>query len=323
VPVSPAAVLSACQQVDAAVRCDQRYAHTSAFRVVVDGEVAYSARYRGPAVAEVFSVTKTVLATVAGVAARLGRLPPLDDAVDPHVRAACGVDLSTTPSAGQTWRQLLTMTRGSQVDGPYEIDEVTALPSGWVRRIAEAPRLEPPGRTFRYDNGAAHLLAAALTGALGEEVGAVAERELFRPLGIVGAQWTRDPDGIACGAGFLRLATDHLAALGQLWLDRGRWQVRQLADPAFLAAMVRPQSAGGPPEDCPYGFLTWVAADHFFAGGWAGQHVVVVPAARAVVVVTGDPRFRLGPPPTDELPPDWRPALELVRTHLLPVLRAG
>ena len=86
---------------------------------------------------------------------------------------------------------------------------------------------------------------------------------------------------------------------------------------------MRPHSAGGPPEDRPYGFLTWVDGDHFFAGGWAGQHVVVVPAARAVVVVTGDPRFRLGPPPTDELPPDWRPALDLVRTHLLPALRAG
>ena len=103
-PVSPAAVLSACQQVDAGARSDQRYAHTSAFLVVIDGEVAHAARYRGPAVAEIFSVTKTVLATVAGVAVRLGRLPPLDDAVDPHVRAACGVDLSATPSAGQTWR---------------------------------------------------------------------------------------------------------------------------------------------------------------------------------------------------------------------------
>ncbi|HEY6744829.1 MAG TPA: hypothetical protein VI357_03840, partial [Mycobacteriales bacterium] len=95
---------------------------------------------------------------------------------------------------------------------------------------------------------------------------------------------------------------------------------RALADPAFVAEMVRPHSAGGPPEDRPYGFLTWVAPDHFFAGGWAGQHVVVVPGARAVVVVTGDPRFRLGPPPADELPPDWRPALDLVRAHLLPVL---
>jgi CubicO group peptidase (beta-lactamase class C family) len=323
VPVSPAAVLCACQAVDAAVRSDRRYAHTNAFLVVLDDQVIYAARYRGPALADVFSVTKTVLATVVGVASRLGRLPALDESVDPYVRAACGVDLSDTPSAGQTWRHLLTMTRGAQVDGRYDLDEVTALPSGWVRRIAEAPRVDPPGRAFRYDNGAAHLLSAALTGALGEGVDVVAERELFDPLGIEDADWLLDPEGIAVGAGFLRLSAGHLATLGQLWLDGGRWRGRPLVDPAFLQAMLRRQSAGGPPEGCGYGFLTWIAEDHFFAGGWAGQHVMVVPAARAVIVVTGDPGFRLGPPPTDDLPPDWRPARDLVLTHLLPALHTS
>jgi hypothetical protein len=47
--------------------------------------------------------------------------------------------------------------------------------------------------------------------------------------------------------------------------------------------------------------------------------VVVLPGA--VVVTTGDPGFDPGPPPRDDLPADWRPALDLVREHLLPVLR--
>ncbi len=56
-----------------------------------------------------------------------------------------------------------------------------------------------------------------------------------------------------------------------------------------------------------------------FATGWAGQ-LAAVPAARAVVVVTGDLCFDPGPPPTDQLQPGWRPAGELVRAHLLPAL---
>jgi hypothetical protein len=44
------------------------------------------------------------------------------------------------------------------------------------------------------------------------------------------------------------------------------------------------------------------------AGGWAGQHLLAVPAAAAVVVVTG-PEVSFGPPPSDELPGDWAPAL--------------
>jgi len=51
--------------------------------------------------------------------------------------------------------------------------------------------------------------------------------------------------------------------------------------------------------------------------------VAAVPAARAVVVVTGDPRFDPGPPPTDQLAPGWRPAGELVTEHLLPALLAA
>jgi hypothetical protein len=70
----------------------------------------------------------------------------------------------------------------------------------------------------------------------------------------------------------------------------------------------------------PYGLGAWVGDDMLLAGGWAGQHVLAMPDA--VVVTTGDPRFEFGPPPRDELPPDWRPALDLIRRHLLPVLRA-
>jgi hypothetical protein len=48
--------------------------------------------------------------------------------------------------------------------------------------------------------------------------------------------------------------------------------------------------------------------------------VLVLPAYHAVIVTTGDPGFSFGPPPRDELPADWAPALELVRQRLLPAL---
>jgi CubicO group peptidase (beta-lactamase class C family) len=308
-------VLDACRLVDQAIRDQPAYAHTSHLRVEVDGQAVFDRHYRGPEVADSFSVTKSVVATLAGIAAAEGRLDDLDLPVGRALPALAG-----TPAAGQTLRQLLTMTRGAETEGPFEIDEVMAEPGGWLERIAAAPQLDPPGTRFRYDNGGAHLCGAALSALVGMPLSAYAEGRLFRPLGIARWHWPRDPDGWDYGAGHLRLAADDLAKLGLLWLDGGRWQGRQLLDPGFASEMVTAHNGGGPPEGHPYGYLLWVAPDHVFAAGWAGQLVAAVPAARAVVVVTGDPRFDPGPPPTDELAPDWRPAGELVTRHLLPAL---
>jgi CubicO group peptidase (beta-lactamase class C family) len=305
----PAAVRAACRRIGAEIGTDPRYAHTSRLRVLVAGEPVVDEHYRGPVVADVFSVTKSVVATVAGIAARRGLLPGLDEPVHAVLPA-----LRDTPSRGQTWRHLLTMTRGAAVDGPWDIDTVTALPGGQVARVASAPRTDPPGRVFRYDNGAAHLLSAGLSEVLGCPVAEYAGTELFGPLGIDDADWLADPHGVSYGFAHLRMSAESLGRLGELWRAGGR----PLLDPAFAAAMTTAQSPGGPPEGMPYGFGIWVGAGLLLAGGWAGQHVLVLPGA--VVVTTGDPRFDVGPPPRDELPPDWRPALDLIRRHLLPVL---
>lgn len=308
------AVRDACRRIESVLAADPRYAATSHLRVLVGGEVVHDAHYRGPARADVFSVTKTVLATVAGIAAGRGLLPALDEPLHAVLPGLAG-----TPARGQTWRHLLTMTRGAAVHGPWDVDEVTALPGGQVARVASAPREAEPGRAFRYDNGAAHLLSAGLGAVLGRPVAGFAATELFAPLGIVEPVWAADPDGVTYGYAHLRLSADDLGRLGELWRAGGAWGGRALVDPGFAAEMTRAQTPGGPPEEMAYGYLTWIGDGYLLAGGWAGQHVLVLPGA--VVVTTGDPGFDLGPPPRDDLPPDWRPALDLVRRHLLPVLR--
>ena len=199
------------------------------------------------------------------------------------------------------------------------MDEVTAS-SDQVRRIACAPQVDLPGTVFRYDNGGTHLLAAVLDALVPQGLSRFAGSALFAPLGVRDWQWRTDDRGLPYGHAHLELDADALGRLGQLWLQDGRWQDRVLVDGAFSAAMTTPHSTGGPPELLPYGYLLWLDGGNPLAGGWAGQHVLVHRRSRAVVVVTGDPGFRFGPPPGDDLPADWRPALELVRRHLLPVL---
>ena len=125
------------------------------------------------------------------------------------------------------------------------------------------------------------------------------------------------------GYAHLRLSADDLGRLGRLLLDGGQVEGRPLLEPGFLAAMTTPWTTGGPPEERAYGYQVWLDGDLVLAGGWAGQHLLVVPSADAVVVTTGDAGFDPGPPPTDAMPADWQPALTLVRRLLLPVLRGA
>lgn len=304
----------ACRAVDQRLRTDPAYAHTSHFLVLVDDQVVYDEHYRGPVVADVFSVTKSVVATLVGIAVRHGLIADLDQPVDEIL------SLGHTPSAGQSLRHLLTMTRGSETDGSYEIDEVMSLPGGWVDRIASAPRVARPGAEFRYDNGGSHLLGAAVTRLIRAPLSDYAAERLFEPLGIADWLWPHDPDGVDYGFAHLRLPALALGRLGQLWLQHGSWNGAQLVDPAYARQMTSAQNAGGDPELKPYGYGIWVDDVGPFAGGWAGQHVTTVRAARAVVVTTGDPQFDPGPPPTDQLAPGWRPARELVVKHVVPAL---
>jgi CubicO group peptidase (beta-lactamase class C family) len=129
----------ACREVDEVLRTRREYSHVSHLLVAVDSQVLFDEHYQGPLVADVFSVTKSVVSTLFGVAVGDGLVSDLDRPLDTLL------PVEGSAGAGQTLRHLLTMTRGSAADGPYEIDEVMALPGGWIDHIAGAPRVTSPG----------------------------------------------------------------------------------------------------------------------------------------------------------------------------------
>ncbi|HEY0637556.1 MAG TPA: serine hydrolase [Pseudonocardiaceae bacterium] len=290
------------EPVDAAIRGDAAYAATSHLTVVVDGVVELDEHYRGPVVDNVHSVTKSVLSTLVGVAMRHGHVPSLD------------LELPGAP--GQTLRHALTMTRGVRIDGVWDTDVVQSLDGGWVVALASAPAVREPGVTFEYENGGAHLVAALLQERVGVPLVEYARDELFGPLGITTAEPAVDPSGLFVGWGDLRVSAADLLRLGQFWLDPGG-----LVDPAYAATMTSPLGPGGPPEGAAYGLWFWVDDGLFFAGGWGGQHVIVCPRTRAVVVTTAHAAWAPGPPLTHTLPPGWRPAKRLLDEYVLPYLR--
>jgi CubicO group peptidase (beta-lactamase class C family) len=115
---------------------------------------------------------------------------------------------------------------------------------------------------------------------------------LFKPLGITQRKWQMQPLGAAMTGGSLGLRTQDLWKLGQLYLDHGMWQGRQVLPAAWVRRSIAPHANAR--EGVDYGYLWWLQP--FAAGGRTlasfgmsgngGNKVYVLPELDAVVVVT-------------------------------------
>ena len=284
------AELLLAEAVEAALRDVPARRHIQSVIVARDGQVLlerYFRDRRAGDLSNVHSVTKSVLATLTGIAIGNGLVSTETTLRDVFAGELVG-EPAAEGKAGITVEHLLTMTAGLDADSPNDIDEIADRGESWLDGPLSAPLRAEPGTTFIYNNGAAHVLGVLLARATRTPLARFAEERLFRPLGIDEYRWPTDPDGNALGYGHLELRPRDLLALGQLYLDAGR----DVLPADFVRAATTAHSPGGPPEAVPYGYLWWLTDDagfpSFFAGGYGGQYVTVVPDLALVVVTTGD-----------------------------------
>lgn len=260
---------------------------------------------------DVHSVTKSVIATLIGIALSEGRLHSLDDTLATLLpQHAAEMDRTV---AAITLRQLLTMTAGLPPDQANGDPPASLSGRDWVGNILRAGTVAPPGRSFAYSSAGSHLLSAILTHATGKSALDYARPHLFGPLGIdtrnaaeprtedkaaiaaydkAAFAWPKDPRGIQLGFGALKMAPRDMVKLGQLYLDGGRWNGRQVVPTdwvkASTTAQVTTQGDSAPLAES-YGYQWWVTQEKghpaYAAFGFAGQVVEVVPDLRLVVVV--------------------------------------
>ncbi|HSW06663.1 serine hydrolase domain-containing protein [Aquabacterium sp.] len=234
---------------------------------------------------DVQSVTKSVLALLVGIALERGALKSLDQAVATLLPTAALQDADTTyPPV--TIRHLLTMTAGFEPAGRFSRADADN-----PQFLMQRPRRAAPGTTFEYDNLAANLLSIALEAATGQATSSFAREGLFEPMGITAFEWARGRHRHTVGFSGLSLRTRDMARLGQLVLQQGAWQGRQLLPREFTAAAVQPHNAGGPPAGLAYGYLWWVGPASspkrtFLASGYGGQFIWVYPPMDLVVATT-------------------------------------
>jgi CubicO group peptidase (beta-lactamase class C family) len=239
----------------------------------------------------VYSVTESFTATAVGMAVDEGLL-----AIDEPVLAFFPTYATAAVRAniGQmTLRDLLTMSSGHSAEVGMA---VKAQPDeDWIRMFLETPLVAKPGTRFVHNSADTHVLSAALAHRTGQTVAEFLQPRLFDPLGIGTPRWDTDSRGLPHGGRGMWLRTADLAALGQFYLNQGRWRGRQLVSIRWVQQATTPQVRTGRPAEGrdrwkqSYGFQFWTGPGEVFrADGAHGQYAVVHPTRGVVIAVTAN-----------------------------------
>lgn len=245
---------------------------------------------------DVRSVTKSVVSALTGIALARGDIRSLDDPISDYLGSLLP---QLEPDKGAiTIRDLLTMTSG------LEWDETGGFGSynEWIRSgdhlgfLLRKPFSSPPGVEFNYNSAAVHLLGVVLEQATVMQLPTLAQFALFDPMGISRSRWEPLRDGYYNGGAGLDLRPRDLARFGQLFLQRGASGGRQIIPTDWIDVSTQERFDwrfdSGALGGISYGYLWWVvpgtSEPTYFAWGYGGQYVVVVPDLRLVVVTTND-----------------------------------
>jgi CubicO group peptidase (beta-lactamase class C family) len=280
--------------------------------------------YRRDATHWLYSLSKSFTSTAVGFAVAEGKLNIEDRVVDFFPDQAPPV-VSDNLAALRV-KHLLTMSIGHKTDSTPAV-AMNRAQTDWVKTFLSVPIEYPPGSVFLYDSGGSFMLSAIVQKVTGQRVVEYLEPRLFGPLQIRQKSWERSPLGINCGGWGLSVTTETLAKFGQLYLQKGRWNGKQLlpsqwveeattfkiqqppsgpdaADPAAALAKLRQTSDWHQ----GYAYQFWRCRHNAFRGDGAfGQFCVVLPDKDAVFAITSETA-------------NMQALLDVVWDHLLPAM---
>jgi CubicO group peptidase (beta-lactamase class C family) len=238
-----------------------------------------------------YSVTKSILATLIGVLLKIGRLSSLDVSVADIVAASTNLEADKLEKARRIrLKDVMSMASGLE----YLSDPADHPIYGAADRFqfALGPALvHEPGKRYNYSDGDASIAGAVVAAAAGRDLLSYANQVLFAPLGFKNVEWWfRDKAGRYPGGWGLRLRAVDMARFGQLYLQSGRWQDKTIIDADFVKNAWKPSPAAS-----HYGLFWWrwaredprVGPVHF-ASGFKGQRVYVVPKHAIIIALSAN-----------------------------------
>jgi CubicO group peptidase (beta-lactamase class C family) len=270
-------------------------------RVVAEG---WWAPYRADSPHSLYSLSKSFTSTAIGMAISEEKL-----SLDDPILKFFPEDSPKSPDdrlKQMRVSDLLRMSTGHRSEPPR-------IPSeAWVRTFLKHPVPDKPGTHFLYNTSATYMLSAIVQKATGTTLLDYLKPRLFEPLGIENPTWETSPQGISAGGFGLSIRTEDIARFGQLYLQKGLWQGKQLVPSSWVDAATRLQTSNGSDPgsdwDQGYGYQFWQCRHGAYRGDGAfGQFCIVLPEQDAVIAITSGLK-------------NMQAVLDLVWDRLLPAL---
>jgi CubicO group peptidase (beta-lactamase class C family) len=237
--------------------------------------------------ANVKSVSKSVISALVGIAIDRGHIESVSEPIGKYFKGLLR-DPADAAKRAITIEDLLTMRSGLESTSSRNYG-AWVRSRHWVRYVLDRTLVEAPGQSMEYSTGNSHLLSAILTRTTGKSTWQFAQEVLAKPLGFSLARWPQDPQGIYFGGNEMLMTPRQMVAFGELYLNRGRVAGRQVVPARWVDDSFVPRGRSDYSEQM-YGYGWWMrelaGQPAFYAWGFGGQYIFVVPAAELVVVTT-------------------------------------
>jgi len=273
--------------------------------IIKDGKIALeeyfqeNGKFHGPPVTLWYrdrkhllaSATKSITSILVGIAESEGYITDLEvpvltffpefDYLKNQEKANIKLKHLITMTAGLEWQQ--GIKDPGDVSKMWQTDDI-------ARFYLEKPLVQIPGEKYKYSNANSTLLGIIVEKASGMDVETFSKKFLFSPLDISNYDWARYPDGSIDTDGGLALRPRDMAKIGQLFLNDGICKGRQIVSTGWIKDSTGKQVKRN--DNLWYGFMWWRRTlnvdgkqiDSFYAFGWGGQYIFVVPDFNMVIV---------------------------------------
>ena len=253
-------------------------------------QLVFERYYRGMRAdrpANVKSASKSLISALVGIAIDRGLIKGVSQPVYEFFPGVWSRPSDTSKRA-ITVEHLLMMQSGLESTSSRNYG-AWVRSSNWVSHALARPLIRPPGTEMDYSTGNSHLLSAILQKVSGRTTKEFAQQFLAGPLGFTLSEWPRDPQGVYFGGNDMLMTPRQMIAFGELYLRNGMAKGQRVVPAEWVHTSMIPRGRSRW-NDREYGYGWWIrelgGRPVFYAWGYGGQFIFVVPTLDLVVVTT-------------------------------------